>query len=361
MIRILAAAIAFALILTGAACTSSAPSEEDVLVSLIDEVIVPRYEEVASRLADLDDAIRTLCDAPTEAALEDVRADWRAVRVPLMRSEAMWFGPMMDRRALGLVDWSEVEPERIEALLAGGGHVDATLVREGLAATQRGLGAIEYLIFAPGALLELSEPDFERCNFLVAIGQVARTEMDAVLSEWEVSRSGGREPFKDFFTGRSDNSMLTSAAVAEVVRIQVFLARSLADMRLATALALRGGEPDPSAARDGPGGAGLSDLENELLGMRDIYVGSEGGLGISDLIVPLSEEIDTSVRERFIAALAAVRAVEGPLAEAVTERPEQVKEAYDRLAEVRMVLATDVVSLLGVSVGFSDTDGDSLR
>ena len=46
---------------------------------------------------------------------------------------------------------------------------------------------------------------------------------------------------------------------------------------------------------------------------------------------------------------------------AIPGRPEPVSALYGRPAELRLTLATEVVSPLGVSVGFSDTDGDTLR
>ena len=72
----------------------------------------------------------------------------------------MWFGPVMDRRSRILVDWSPVDPERIEATLAKRESVSANDVREFFGSTQRGLGAIEYVIFGKdSAVLEsLDEP-----------------------------------------------------------------------------------------------------------------------------------------------------------------------------------------------------------
>ena len=79
-----------------------------------------------------------------------------------------------------------------------------------------------------------------------------------------------------------------------------------------------------------PGGAGrnaLQDLRNEVLGMRDVYegAGGEDRLGISDLVSDLSADTDERMRGHFA------------------------------------TLNTEVVSLLGVSVGFINTDGDSMR
>lgn len=97
--------------------------------------------------------------------------------------------------------------------------------------------------------------------------------------------------------------------------------------------------------------------------MRDVYVGSdgEGGLGISDLVRDLSSETDDRMRAHFDEALAAIDAVTVPLHSALQAEPNKVKAVHESLAELRRTLNTEVVSLLDVAVGFSDTDGDSTR
>ena len=77
----------------------------------------------------------------------------------------------MDRRSVGLVAWPEIEPDRIEAMLAKNPATTESGVRDGLAATQRGFGAVEYLLFDPDALDLLSDRSSGRCDFLVALGQ----------------------------------------------------------------------------------------------------------------------------------------------------------------------------------------------
>ena len=55
----------------------------------------------------------------------------------------------------------------------------------------------------------------------------------------------------------------------------------------------------------------------------------------------------------------AVEAFGGSLELAIVADPAVVRAVYDSFKELQRVLNTEVVSLLGVSVGFSDTDGDS--
>ena len=336
------------------ACGPGGPDEAEVLTSITDDVIVPSYEALASETAGLHDALNALCAAPSDDALNKAHDAWRGARAAWSRSEASGLGPLLDRRSTGLIAWALTEPERIDSLLASDSAITEDFIRNNISSTQRGLGGIEYVLFADAALTA----DPARCAYLTAAGKVAADESAALLDDWTM---GGGSPYREYFTGQSSISLVSEQAVAEVVRTQVFLSRTIVDMRLAGALGLRG-DVDPTAI---PGGAGLNalaDLRNGVLGMRDIYEGvGDEGQGISALIVPLSEDADERMRAGFVSSLAAIDAVDGPLREAAAASSPQALAVYEALMGLQDTLSTEVVSLLGVSVGFSDTDGDSLR
>ena len=367
MLRLLRVLLPTALLILVGGCTpGAAPDESEVLISLTDRIVVPGYEALAAEAQDLRQALDNLCATPSDATLQAARQAWRDVRAPWMRSEATWFGPVMDRRAVSVMDWSPTDPERIEKMLASNPAVTEAAIREGLSSTQRGLGAIEYLLFGNTALEGLSGSDSVRCRYLTALGRVVESEAQAIAADWTEVGEKGRA-YRDFFTGRSASSLLKGQAVAELVRTQVFLLRTITDMRLAAALGLREGGPDPAAIPGGAGHNALADLRHEILGMRDMYLGHDGSddqsdaLGISALVIPLSDETDQRMRDQFAAALTAIEAVEPPLRVALQEQPQRVQAVHERLLDLRRTLNTEVVSLLGVAVGFSDTDGDSLR
>ena len=346
----------WAFVAATAACGSSVPDEAEVLAGMTDYVIVPSYEALASETSALGDALATLCASPSDAALSNAHEAWRRARAAWARSEASGLGPVLDRRSVGVVAWAIVQPERIDTLLASNPAVTADFVRNNISSTQRGLGGIEYVLFADDAPSSLAA-DPGRCAYLTAAGEVVANEAAGILDDWTV---GGGSPYSDYLTGRSSISLVANQAVAEVVRTQVFLIRTIVDMRLAGALGLRG-DADPTAIPGGGGRNALAELRNEVLGMRDVYEGAEGEPGISELIVPLSEDADERMRAHFEASLAAIDAVEGSLREAAAEGSAQAVTVYEELMALQDTLSTEVVSLLGVSVGFSDADGDSLR
>ena len=339
---------AFALI--GLCCTgcSTRASDAEIVGDLTGRVIAPAYESAATAFAALDDAVARLCAAPSDAALATARQAWRGASESWKRTEAAAFGPVMDRRSKSFVDWRPVDRERTERAIARTEAISARDVRQTLASTQRGLGAIEYLIFADGALDALAA-DASRCAYAAALATVAATEAQGVFDDWDRS-------YATIFVDIEPRE-----AVAMVVRTQVFLLRSIVGLQLGPALGPEGTEQDPSAAPSGPARHWAADLRMQVEGMRNVYVGAGERLGLGALVADLSGETDRRMRAAYAAVLTAIGALPRPLSEAAHARSAEARAIYDALIELQRTLNTEVVSLLGVSVGFSDTDGDSLR
>ena len=334
--------------------TSASVSRQDVLVSLTDALIVPRFQSVATETDQLRTALHDLCANPTPDTLATARTSWRNARAPWMRSQATWFGPVMERRSRSLVDWSPIDVERIDKLLAEKDAVAVFDVREFLPATTRGLGAIEYVIFGDDAatLDVLASADSVHCQYLTALGDVAAAETAGLAADWA--------GYAGYFNGTDSIALLDQQAIDELVSASIFLTRSITDMRLGKALGVYGGVPDPSAIHAGAGHNAGADLRNQTLGMRDIYLGADdgAGLGIGKLVAGVSPEANGRMVAAFEAVLTAIDGLEEPLPASVVSNPEPARTAHARLQELQRAWNTEVVSLLGVTVGFADTDGD---
>lgn len=351
------------MLLTVAACSSGpSVSREEVLISLTENVILPAFEAVDEETSQMRDAVEALCAAPSADTLRRAREEWRGAKDAWMSSRAMGFGPAMDRRSRSFVDWWPVEPERIENTLLNKDSITSEYVREFLSTTQRGLGAIEYLIFEGDDVVSaLAEPDTLRCEYLTSAADVAATETAGLISDWTVGPSGDA-PYADQFTGQASSSLLPLAAVSEVIRTSVFLLRSITDMQLGSALGMNDSEPDSMAIRSGPAMNGVADLRNQLVSMQRAYTGVAGTAdetyGIGSLVAGVSTDADERMLASFSKAIAAIDEIEGPLDEALLSDRATLRNAYDALKELQVALNTEVVSLLGITVGFADTDGD---
>lgn len=337
-------------------CGTGSPSRGDVLGDLADETIVPAYQQFEADTAALRDTVTALCLAPSAALVVDARNALTAARQSWSFSEAMWAGPVMERRSWAVVRWP-VASDEIEALISDRSVVlDLDRLTNRIGADQRGLGALEYILHSeddpfdrtPGTLSALG--DVRRCEYAQGVATVIAQEAMLLAEGWTEEWEGG-EPFREQI---SDSD---SDGVDLLVNDSLFLLESITDLELGAALGAMGGPPKPDAIDEGPSAAGVDDLLHRLAGVEAVLVGAAGtGQGLAPLLV---EDLAARLREGFAEARRAASALTPPLRNAVVESPDAAVAARDAIKAVQVIVATEVVGRLGVTIGFSDADGDS--
>ena len=342
---------------TSVETTPNKATRTDILQSLTAKVIIPGYDATADGMAQLEQSADALCASPSDARLKAARDGWRNARQAWLRTESYRFGPAMDRRSMSLVDWWPIDPQKIDRNLAGDDTVTEERVSEFMSATQRGLGTAEYLLFEPESVSLAGGSDIrQRCAYLQSVVSVARDEVDGILADWR--GEGETEGYASYYDGTGSTALLDREAEAEAVRSLVFQVRAIANMRLGAALGIDG-EADASAIPTGYADNTREDLLSQLDSIAVMYRGADGGLGLSARVNAVSEETNSRMLTSIESTAGSVGNLDGSIISQLETDPAQVREVYDNMKELQRILNTEIVSLLGVSVGFADTDGDS--
>ena len=329
----------------------------EVLESLTAEVFLPGYGATASAMAQLEQSVDAMCAGLSQAGLGAARRDWRAARQAWLRTESYRFGRVVYRRSASLLDWWPIEADKIDAILDGEEEVTGQRVLEYLPATQRGFNAIEYLLFGPGSeALADGSGVRGRCAYLRSLTSVARVEADGILAEWEGTEE--TNGYASYYDGTGSLALPDKDAEAMAVRSLVFQVLAIANMRLGAALGIDG-EADSSAVPAGAADNSREDLLSQLDSISTVYRGADGGVGLSARVASVSEATDARLLNAIDATVAAANNLGGSVVSQLESDPAQVRTIYDSIQELQRILNTEIVSLLGVSVGFADTDGDS--
>jgi predicted lipoprotein len=365
--RAVAACALLALATTCAPVPLGEGERRTAMRALTEQVVLPALDEVVLRAGALAGAARALADAPSQVTLDAAQDAWRAARRPWKETEAFSFGPAMTELLAAAIDQVPVDPAKIELELAGTAELTDLYV-DNLGANRKGFHAVEYLLFRgddDAAVLASLTTD---------AGAMRRREMAAVLARG-IARDAGRLQSAWAPTGGAYAATVTEpgagnatyptikAVVDAFVNESVFLAELAADARLAAPLGLAtGGTPRPELEESGPSDNSLADLAATVRGMRSVYTGSRDGTatgaGISGIVADRSPATDREVREAFVTALAALDAIPRPFRTAVALHRAQVQAAYDAVKELKRILGTEVVALLGATLKFNDNDGD---
>lgn len=341
-------ALVAAVLLVVSAC-SGGPDEAEVVQTVTEQALVAGLVEAANAAGDLEDEVGRLCEDVGAPGMETAQAAWSEARVAWKESSlASWFGPADMLRTVSHVYYEPVDKEGIEELLVSGETLDPDYVANRAAATQRGLGTAEYLLYSDAGL------EARRCELLVSVSAVAADRIEELRAAWADGYQDG-PPFAESFAGEG---MPSNDALGELVSAMVETVKQMSLFQIGKALGVSAPEPDVEAIPEGRSGTAAVSYRAQLESIRTaLYEGSPTALG--DLIAARSEEVAASIDAELDASIALLDEIEEPMRRVATEDPESLRPLYDHTAELLRLFESDVVSLLDITLGFSDTDGDS--
>jgi predicted lipoprotein len=351
-----------AILLLAAACApvplGDGPRRE-LVRELTSGVVVPTLEQTATATDALVVAVDALVAAPTPATLRAAQERWRSARLPWKQSEAFGFGPATDDRLAPQID-QPIEPRKIDEELAGTAALTTAYV-DSIGADRKGFHALEYLLFEGGeaAVVEALTSDpgaARRRDLLVALAHSLAGKTRALITAW------APDGFAVTLTSPgADNPRYPTikSVIDTFVNESVFLAELIADARLGKPLGLTsGGTPQPELEESGPSDTSLDDAAASLGSIQLIYEGRGDVVGIGQLVAAQSPVTDREVSALIARSIEALAAIPRPFRSAIVDHREKVQAAYDTIKELKRLLATEVLALLGATLKFNDNDGD---
>jgi predicted lipoprotein len=344
--RLLAVLLGSAVIL--GACSSGEPTTADVVAAMSEDALIPMLASATDSTTVLAGELETFCSQPSPDGLESLRATWAEAQKSWKMVELLiYFGPAERLRTQSMVHYLPVSQDGIDELLASDTVIDVDYIENRAASTQRGLGAIEFVLFGdPGA-----DTQPRACALAAAAAVVAADRTSDLNDAWVTGQDG--DPYPEQFVAEMD--VLDS--LAEVVGAIVETVRRQSSRELGPALGITSAEPDLSALTEGRAGAGADAYLAQVDGI-DTIVRAGGETSLLNLIQARSPEVADRIESSLTSLQDSLEAIDTPLVEMAQQNPDQLAAVYELLAELHVLFEADVVSVLGITLGFSDTDGD---
>jgi predicted lipoprotein len=329
---------------------------ESVLRALGEDVIVPSYAGLVESLHGLTSALDTLCATPSAANLDAARTAWQGAAVAWPGTRAGGVGPAMDRRLMGAVGY-RARPQTVSALLEGSDPLDPESLDE-TGAAARGLSAIELLLYDGGAA-DLTRPGpagARRCEYARSASTLSGEAAQVVLDDWQGGGESSGEPYAETLVSGVDGGPQSS--VSALTNEVAHALQTLDDKGLRQIAAAESAEDLPVTDQDGPGAYGMAQLRGLHAGIVAMVDGPSGDDGLLALVAARDEEVADRLDAALDEATGAIDALPDSIADTFAAR-DDLTAASEAVAELKVVVGTEVASVLGVTIGFSDADGDS--
>lgn len=325
-------AVLAAFSLTG--CDSSSGSSDagefdaaPVLTGVVDSVIVPTYAELASKSALLRQKAQAIVDSgSTPARVAAAQDAWKAARSPWERSEAFLFGPVDQEGIDPSLDSWPVDTLGMQAILQGSDAITTELLK-GQDGTVKGFHAIERILWGSEAI------GGRRAAYLEAASGALVHDADRLLTGWT---GGTASKFKA--AGRSGSPWVSvGAALQELANGTIGIADEVGSGKIGSPVE----ENNPLLEESRFSGNSLEDFRNNILGIRDVYLGSRGGVsrdGFRLVVASLDPSADAAVRAAIDDAVASIDAIGVSFADGLANHPDRVRTAAEKSTRLGQLL-----------------------
>jgi len=285
----------------------------------------PRAVAFAQQTANLAPAIEALCVASPEsapAALDQARSRWLASLGAWERLAGVAIGPVLERRSQRQIDFSPTRPRLIEKAVkaAPASAKDMELI----GTPAKGLPALEWLLWVKPV-----QPASAECRYAVQVALEIGREAQALA----VARPAPLDP-------QTALGELLNQWIGGLERLR------WASLEMPQRVAMTAAKDAPDFPRQASAGTALA-----WAGQWDA-LRSLAGAGLAPA---LRERRAQALADRLIQAL---NRADTALAGLDGRDRERVLAAGQALANLKKLAEGEVATALGVSIGFSDSDGD---
>jgi hypothetical protein len=366
-------AIASAL-LTVTACDQPVDTKQQFIERQLAEFILPLHQQFTDQSQLFITSSQQFCQQPNQQQLLLVQQQWLATMQAWQQLQSINFGPItVDNQAWKMQFWPDKKnliKQKTLKLLRTDDTIDVHKIEHSSVVVQ-GLSAAEYLLFDEQQLADdetiLSSYDngskmaSRRCDLLTAISQHSLNIAGFLQQQWGSNAEGYgavySQPNIDNIAYPDQDQAITSIIQSIVSSLEV-----IQKNKLGGPLGYNNKKsiPRPYLAEAWRSQQSLSLIKANLTAAELFLTNPNSGLFLLMADSQQASSLIPLVKQQLHDTQAALAAIEQPLAKAVSDPAdiERVITLYSENQTLLRLLKTDVVTALGLTLGFNSNDGD---
>lgn len=336
---------------------------QGMLQNLATNVVLPAFTEFAAKTDSLVAQAGSFGQQPTATGLAATQALWLRTALAYKRCEAYQFGPLQAQQLAAQLDFWPTRPANTEALLAANATIDQTLLAQ-QGVSVKGLAALEYALYHDGSDAALARfgtaaDATKRRAYLLAVAQDLSAKAHQVRDAWQNGYAT---------TYAQQDELDINGSVNQTANQLIILIEFLKN----TAVGVPAGKKDGTVHADQveayESGTSTAHLLSDLTSVERLLTGAgpagSTGPGLNALLDHLgaqsgSQPLSAAILAQLADCRAKASALNGmPLTQAVQQNPAGATALYDSLKKLLVLTKVDMVSAVGVTLTFSDNDGD---
>ncbi|WBU89530.1 imelysin family protein [Cellulophaga omnivescoria] len=336
----------------------------ELLANIADNIIIPAYEDLSTKLNNLEDEKNIFIASPSETNLVTLREKWLSAYKVWQSVEMYNIGKAEEINYGFQMNIYPTTVEDIESNVSSGTY-DLTHPNNNDAV---GFPALDYLL---NGLANTDTEIVEKYtnttsgdgykNYMSDVVNQMNTLTNTVLNDW-------KNGFRDTFVASTENTA-TSSFNKLANDFVYYFEKGLRANKVGIPAGVFSTEPLPTKVEAFYSNenskdllvAALENIKNFINGKA--YNSTATGVGFADYLdylnnITQGEDLNVAINNKIDDASAKVLTLDASLSNQVETDNVKMTEAYDALQKVVVLIKVDMLQAFSVSVDYTDADGD---
>ncbi len=320
-------------------------TEQKVITGFVNNTALPQYSNLTNAAVALNNSIQTLNAATTDENLYAAQASWRNIRTIWEQCEGFLFGPVEDDNYDPNTDTWPTDYTQLDSLLASNNPLQLTDI-EVLPQTLRGYHPIEYLIFGVGNTRTAANITAREKQYLVSLSaDILFNNVQLLYQSWTSAPIDYSEQIITAGSG-SITYQTKRDLFLTLVGAMSDICNEVASEKMYNPYVAK----DSFLTESPYSGNTLSDFKNNIIGIRNVYLGLNGNTGLKDLIAAKDKSLDNQVQAQLTSAINSFDNITDRYEEAIFYQRVQIQQTMQQLNSLKVLLDNDVTNFITQNV-----------
>jgi putative iron-regulated protein len=330
---------------TGNNSVDFATLEGEVIQDFTNDIVLSQYSSLLNASLTMQNSIGKLNTTSDSTNLEEARTNWRNIRAIWEQTEWFLIGPVESKDYDPNTDTWPTDYVQMDSVLASNNPLTTDDVKN-LPQSLRGYHPLEYMLWGKGGSKSFANFTARQKLYMVSLIDDIRTNNVEPL-------------YNDWFSGTDNykNQVLTAGkGSSEFVSRQALFLNIVSAMTDICGEVGSGKMYEPFVAYDSTitespySSNTLIDFKNNIIGLRNVYMGLNGGKGIHDLVANKQLDLDQRIQAKINSAIASFDQITQRYEEAIFNQRIQVQNTMDQLSELSELMEGELADFITAHV-----------
>lgn len=284
-------------------------TNSEIISDFVNKTAIPTYYDLDTAALGLKTALNLLNTQPTDANLAAARTRWQSIRVIWEKSEGFLIGPVESEDYDPNTDTWPTDYVQMDSLLNKHATATTLLTESEVASLDqalRGYHPIEYIIFGNHGSRKAADLTIGQLAYMVGL---AADLYDNNVHKLYLSWTSGSKYGDNLLNAGNGNTLYPKVqdAIMAIANGMIDICNEVsqdgADGKINGPYIGNNNAGDPNLVESPYSGNSWTDFKNNIIGAQNVYLGTNGGVGLSAFVSQYNKDLDNTIKTQFTAAI----------------------------------------------------------